>query len=142
MRTHRILQAPSDGRTGPTWASQRRRSAAVLWARIQPPHLATHMPHVDARARVEFVLATTEQRRVMAIAPWHARRTSGSVETMAYSPEDQIPTGESRRSEFFESLGVDAVLLDLEVEGLVVGAKAARCLGLVLLTGLGGLPDR
>src|SRR5437870_734066 len=54
----------------------------------------------------------------------------------------KIATGESRRSALPEPPGVDTVLLDLEVEGLVVGAQAPRRLGLVPLAGLEGLADR
>src|SRR5437899_5246966 len=54
----------------------------------------------------------------------------------------KIATGESRRSALPEPPRVDAVLLDLEVEGLVVGAQAPRRLGLVPFAGLEGLADR
>src|SRR5438132_13100306 len=43
---------------------------------------------------------------------------------------------------FLEPRGVDPMLLDLEVQGFVVGAQAPRCLGLVPVTGLERLTDR
>src|SRR3989449_4829584 len=102
---------------------------------------------------------TRERRAFLVRTPWHDCGKSRSVKTMAYSPEpgghdrpparghrldyeEEIPTGESRRADLLEPPGVDAVLLDLEVEGLVVGAQAARGLGLVPVASLEGLADR
>ena len=87
MRTHRLPQAPSDGRTGPAWASQRRRSAAVLWARIQMPQWQTMYLTRAVLRGCSCSLKRPGAVVFMVPAPWHARGTSGSVETMVYLPE-------------------------------------------------------
>src|SRR5439155_1099212 len=106
-----------------------------------PSRLAVALPLSNSRTS-QRVPAKTPERAVSCVLDearklWRERqRYVGSL------ANETLSAGASDHSQFLESPSVDAVLLHLEVQGLVVGSEKARRLALVAPGDLEDLADR